>query len=147
VSRAPSAPVTPRRRAAILATVDLADLALRTLAVAYRPIPAAKTADEPVAQELIHLGLAGIIDPRLDRRSGRGGCARGDDQGRPSAHGRPDRRDLGFAAPGERALSGPEIGALEEQGIRAAAAHGSVYSRRGHGPRRRQLRDDRRRDP
>ena len=54
------------RRSEILTTVDqLADLALRTLAVAYRPLPAEERPphDESVERELVYLGLVGIIDP------------------------------------------------------------------------------------
>ena len=54
------------RRASVLATVDrLADLALRTLAVAYRPLPdtAAPEHNEAVEHELIYLGMVGILDP------------------------------------------------------------------------------------
>ena len=130
------APLTPRRRAAILATVDrLADLALRTLAVAYRPIPESETTDERVEQELIHLGLVGIIDP--PRPEVRGAIAEAAGAGVrvvmiTGDHPRTALRiaaDLGIAAPGDRALSGPEMDALEEQGIRAAAPHVSVYAR------------------
>ena len=69
----------------MLATVDrLADRALRTLAVAYRPLPGTATPpqDESVEHELIYLGLVGIIDPP------RAGGARGDRRGgRPPASG------------------------------------------------------------
>ena len=56
------------RRADVLATVDrLADLALRTLAVAYRPLEETTTpaAGEPheVERELVYLGMVGILDP------------------------------------------------------------------------------------
>jgi P-type Ca2+ transporter type 2C len=54
------------RRAAILAGVDrLADLALRTLAVAYRRLDATEIAevDERIEQELVFAGVVGMIDP------------------------------------------------------------------------------------
>jgi potassium/sodium efflux P-type ATPase len=59
-------PLTDERRKAILVDVDrLADDALRTLAVAYRPVPIGvqPLEDESIEQELIYLGLVGIIDP------------------------------------------------------------------------------------
>ncbi len=59
-------PLTLEWRAAVLATVDrLADLSLRTLAVAYRPIPDTDppAQNESIEQELIYLGMVGIIDP------------------------------------------------------------------------------------
>jgi len=72
--------LTEQRRAAILADVDrLADDALRTLAVAYRPLGDGRRADDPagdgdggldgdvvdesIEHDLIHLGVVGIIDP------------------------------------------------------------------------------------
>ncbi len=59
-------PLTPERRSAVLASVDrLADLALRTLAVAYRPLPETDrpAPDESIEHELVYLGMVGIIDP------------------------------------------------------------------------------------
>ena len=49
----------------MLATVDrLADQALRTLAVAYRPLSdGTPPQDESIERELVYLGLVGIIDP------------------------------------------------------------------------------------
>jgi magnesium-transporting ATPase (P-type) len=58
--------LTEVRRAAIIASVDrLAGLALRTLALAYRPVPEGERppADESVERDLTYLGLVGIIDP------------------------------------------------------------------------------------
>jgi magnesium-transporting ATPase (P-type) len=63
--------LTSRRRAEILAGVDrLADRALRTLAVAYRLPDTVPVADESVEQELIYLGLVGIIDPPRPEAAG-----------------------------------------------------------------------------
>ncbi len=64
-------PLTDERRAAVLRDVDrLAAEALRTLAVAYRPLPGDEApppgdAPDPAAieRELVYLGVAGIIDP------------------------------------------------------------------------------------
>jgi len=56
--------LTTERRAEIMASVDrLADAALRTLAVAYRPIHDDPVIDESIENDLIHLGVVGIIDP------------------------------------------------------------------------------------
>jgi P-type Ca2+ transporter type 2C len=64
-------PLTPERRAEIMACNDkLAGEALRTLGVAFRSLP--KTADdgggfdETVEQDLVFLGLIGMIDPPRD---------------------------------------------------------------------------------
>jgi Ca2+-transporting ATPase len=66
-------PLTAVRRGEILAAVDrLADRALRTLAVAYRPLPAHEQPrqDESVECELVYLGTVGMLDaPRPEVRA------------------------------------------------------------------------------
>jgi Ca2+-transporting ATPase len=128
--------LTPRRRAEVLETVDrLADLALRTLAVAYRPLPADTTADERVEHELIYLGLVGIIDP--PRPEVRPAIAEATAAGVRSVmitgdHPRTALRiagDLGIVGPGAIALTGPELEALDEDALRAAVSDVSVYAR------------------
>jgi len=64
-------PLTEERRAEIMAANEtLAGQALRTLAVAERELPAhalqAANVDESVEQELVFLGLIGMIDPPRD---------------------------------------------------------------------------------
>jgi P-type Ca2+ transporter type 2C len=59
-------PLSDGRRADVLVTVDrLADRALRTLAVAYRALPSAAqpSPDETIENDLVYLGMVGIIDP------------------------------------------------------------------------------------
>jgi potassium/sodium efflux P-type ATPase len=60
-------PLSDHRRAEVLASVErLADRALRTLGVAYRPLAAdtpRRWDDEALEQDLIYLGMVGIIDP------------------------------------------------------------------------------------
>lgn len=54
------------RRRELLAAVDrLADQALRTLAVAYRPLgdDTARGPDDSIERDLIYLGMVGIVDP------------------------------------------------------------------------------------
>jgi magnesium-transporting ATPase (P-type) len=129
-------PLTSRRRADVLATVDrLADRALRTLAVAYRPLPPEAAADESVERELIYLGLVGIIDPaRPEARASVSEAAAagvrvvmitGD-------HPRTAIRvadDLGIGGRGARALTGAELEGLDDDGLRAAVRDISVYAR------------------
>jgi P-type Ca2+ transporter type 2C len=58
--------LTEERRAEVLAGVDrLAEAALRTLAVAYRPLETTEPpgADESLERELVFAGVVGIIDP------------------------------------------------------------------------------------
>jgi P-type Ca2+ transporter type 2C len=131
-------PLTEARRAEVLATVErLAGLALRTLAVAYRalPTPAQPPADEEVEQELVYLGLVGIIDPpRPEARASieEAGAAgvrtimiTGDHPGTAVRIA----SDLGIVAPGARALTGSELHALDADQLRAAAGEISVYAR------------------
>ena len=59
-------PLSEARRAAIGAGIDrLAGMALRTLAVAYRPLDESELTepDESVEQELVYAGTVGMIDP------------------------------------------------------------------------------------
>ena len=60
--------LTDARRQAILDTVDrLADDALRTLGVAYRPMePDTVVIDVDAEQGLVYLGIVGIVDPPRD---------------------------------------------------------------------------------
>ena len=123
-------------RQRILAEVDgLADAALRTLAVAYRPLAAAELqAGQAVAQAgleqgLVYVGTVGIIDPP------RAGVAEAIAQAQAAGirvvmitgdHPRTALRiasDLGIVAPGQHAavLSGAALDAVTAQGDAALA--------------------------
>ncbi|MGZ8482115.1 MAG: cation-translocating P-type ATPase, partial [Candidatus Limnocylindria bacterium] len=128
-------PLTATRRAEIVATVDrLANRALRTLAVAYRELPGA-VEDESVERELTYLGLVGIIDP--PRAEARGAVAEAQGAGIrvlmiTGDHPRTATRiagDLGIAQTGARALPGPELEALDDDGLCRAVRDVSVYAR------------------
>ena len=131
-------PLTNTRRAEILAAVDrLADLALRTLAVAYRPLPdgARPPHGDSVEREFVYLGMVGIIDP--PRPEARSSIAEAADAGVrvimiTGDHPRTAVRiagALGIVEPGARALTGLEIDALDEDGLRAAVREVSVCAR------------------
>lgn len=128
-------------RVRILGDVDtLSDEALRTLAVAYRPLDAGEGADENVPHEsierdLIFVGTVGIIDPPREeaavaiREAQRGGIRvvmiTGD-------HPRTAARiaaDLGIVEPGAAALSGIELDALDDRAFLDAVRRTSVYAR------------------
>ena len=130
--------LTEARRAEVLAAVErLADLALRTLAVAYRPLPdgAGAPPDESVERELVYLGLVGIIDPpRAEAGAAIAEAAAAGVRVMMITGDHPHTAvriagDLGIVDPGARALSGPEIEALDAEGLRAAVREVSVYAR------------------
>lgn len=131
-------PLTPERRAQALAQVEeLSQAALRTLAVAYRPIAADEDlqAGHALEEQLIFVGTAGIIDPPREeagdaiaeaRRAGiRVIMITGD-------HPRTAERiatDLGLVEPGARALTGVELDALDDAGWAEAVRTTSVFAR------------------
>ncbi|QEC48319.1 cation-translocating P-type ATPase [Baekduia soli] len=131
-------PLGDARRAEILATVDrLADRALRTLAVAYRPLPGGggAPADDTIERELIHLGLVGIIDPprpeaRAAIREATGAGMRvvmitGD-------HPRTAVRiaaDLGIGVRDASMLTGRDIERLDDHGLQVAMRGVTVCAR------------------
>ncbi|MDO8278331.1 MAG: HAD-IC family P-type ATPase, partial [Burkholderiaceae bacterium] len=125
-----------RRRAA--ADVDaLSDEALRTLAVAYRPLDPGEDsqAAEMLERDLIYVGTVGIIDPPREEAASaiteahRAGIRvimiTGD-------HPRTAARiavDLGLVEHGAKVLTGPEIDRLDDAGFAAAVRETSVYAR------------------
>ena len=127
-------------RSRILADVDaLTDAALRTLAVAYRPLDAGEsaenTADRVLERNLIFAGTVGIIDPPREeaalaiREAHRAGIRvimiTGD-------HPRTATRiaaDLGIVESGAAALTGLELDALDGAAFAEAVRATSVYAR------------------
>jgi Ca2+-transporting ATPase len=125
-------------RARAMADVNaLSDAALRTLAVAYRPLEPDEDpgAAETLERDLIFVGTVGIIDPpREEVRDAIGEARRagirvimitGD-------HPRTAVRiagDLGIAEPGASALTGADLDALDDAGLAAAVRKTSVYAR------------------
>ena len=131
-------PLTEGRRAEVLAAVErLADLALRTLAVAYRPLPqgAAGPEDESIERELVYLGLVGIIDsPRPEARAAIAEAATAGVRVMMITGDHPHTAariagDLGIVEPGARTLAGPDLEALDDDQLRAAVRDVSVYAR------------------
>ncbi len=126
-------------RARILADVDaLSDAALRTMAVAYRPLGPGEDAAacrETLEQDLIYAGVVGMIDPPREeaaiavREAQRAGIRvimiTGD---HPRAAAR-IAADLGIAESGAHALTGAELDALDDAGFAAAVRKTSVYAR------------------
>jgi magnesium-transporting ATPase (P-type) len=136
-------PLTDGRRADVLAAVDrLADLALRTLAVAYRPLDVTyrpgedrPPAEESLERELVYLGMVGIIDP--SRSEARTAIAEAHAAGVriimiTGDHPRTAARiagDLGIVEANAPALTGADLDRLDDASFAAAVRDVSVYAR------------------
>ncbi len=131
-------PLDASWRKRILAGVDaLTDEALRTLAVAYRPLAPGEeaSADPALERDLIFVGTVGIIDPpreeaavaiRDARRAGIRVIMITGDHPRTAAR---IAADLGIVQRGAGALTGLEIDALDEAQFRESVRETSVYAR------------------
>jgi len=125
-------------RARAGAAVDaLSDAALRTLAVAYRPLEAGEDpcAAEALERDLIYVGTVGIIDPpreeaavavREARRAGVRVIMITGDHPRTAAR---IAADVGIVGPGEAALTGADLDRLDAAGLIAALRETSVFAR------------------
>ncbi|MEC4718091.1 cation-translocating P-type ATPase [Noviherbaspirillum sp. CPCC 100848] len=125
-------------RKRILVDVDtLSDAALRTLAVAYRPVATGEDpqAEEVLEQKLIFVGTVGIIDPpreeagqaiREARRAGIRIIMITGDHPRTAAR---IATDLGIVEAGAPALTGLEIDKLDDAAFAEAVRTTSVYAR------------------
>ncbi len=126
------------RRAEIQAAIEaLAEHALRTIGLAYRPLPGALSTPAPAAaeREFVWLGVAGMIDPprpeaaaavRASQEAGvRVVMITGDHPATAAAIA----AELGIARSGERALLGAELARMPESELATAAARVNVYAR------------------
>jgi magnesium-transporting ATPase (P-type) len=114
----------------------LADLALRTLGVAYRlPGDATPPQDESIERELVYLGLVGIIDsPRAEASAAiaEAGAAGVRVMMITGDHPHTAARiagDLGIVSLGAQALTGGEIERMDDEQLRAAVRETSIYAR------------------
>jgi len=125
------------REQALQAVERLGDAALRTLAVAYRPLGEQEDAAAGAALEqgLIFVGTAGIIDPPRAEAGAAIRAARGagirvimitGDHPRTAAR---IAADLGLVEAGAVALTGAELDALDDAAFAAALREHSVYAR------------------
>ena len=131
-------PFDEAARARALADVDhLSDAALRTLAVAYRPLGEGETPSQAadLEHDLIFVGTVGIIDPPREevgvaiadaRRAGIRVMMITGDHPRTAAR---IAADLGIAEAGAPALSGTDLDALDDAGLAEAVRRHSVYAR------------------
>ena len=121
----------------------LSDAALRTLAVAYRPLgpdegvhpEASAEASDALERDLIFVGTVGIIDPpraeaataiREAHRAGLRVIMITGDHPRTAVR---IAADLGIVEPGATALTGAELEALDDTALAAAVERTSVYAR------------------
>jgi magnesium-transporting ATPase (P-type) len=131
-------PFDAARRARALADVEgLSDQALRTLAVAYRPLAEGEDAQagETLEHDLIFVGTVGIIDPPRPeaalaiaeaRRAGIRVMMITGDHPRTAAR---IAAQLGIVEAGARAVTGADLDRLDEAGFAAAVREFSVYAR------------------
>ena len=130
--------LTDELRARILADVDtLSDAALRTLAVAYRPLDPGEDHSAPalLERDLVFVGTVGMIDPPREeaavaiaeaRRAGLRVIMITGDHPRTAAR---IAADLGIVEAGSGAMTGHEIDALQEAAFAQAVRETSVYAR------------------
>ncbi len=133
-----TAPLDQARRAQILADVDaLSDAALRTLAVAYRPLAAGEdtAGGEALERDLIFVGTVGIIDPPRPEARVAIGEARAagirvimitGDHPRTAAR---IAADLAIGEHGAPPLTGVEIDKLDDAAFADAVRETFVYAR------------------
>ncbi len=131
-------PLDDELRKRILADIDsFSDEALRTLAVAYRPLEPGEDPElgERLERALVFAGTVGIIDPpraeaaeaiREAQRAGIRIIMITGDHPRTAAR---IAADLGIVAPGAAALTGREIDKLDAAAFAAAVRRTSVYAR------------------
>ena len=125
-------------RARLLDDVDtLTNAALRTLAVAYRPLESGEdqAVAETLEQELIFVGTVGMIDPPREeaavaiREARRAGIRVVMITGDHPKTGARIAADLGIVDAGATVLTGAEIDALDPSAFAAAVRTTSVYAR------------------
>jgi Ca2+-transporting ATPase len=129
-------PLTARRRAEILASnEDLAGQALRTLGVAFRSLPKdASDFDEDVEEDLVFLGLIGMIDPPRDGAKDAVALAQGAGIRPIMITGDHPKTasviagELGIAA-NERAVPGAELEKMSDEILNRTVLDVSVYAR------------------
>ncbi len=130
--------LSDERRSDVLETVDrLADLALRTLGVAYRALPdtAPPPTGESTENSLIYLGMVGIIDP--PRPEAKAAITEAHTAGLrvmmiTGDHPRTAARiagDLGIVEGSTRVLTGADIEALDDEALTSQLRDISVCAR------------------
>jgi P-type Ca2+ transporter type 2C len=143
------APLTEADRAAVAADVEsMSHEALRTLAVAYRPLTVPEYAGAvgqdgafdagaglALEEDLIFVGTVGIIDPPRSEvaeavaQARRAGIRVVVITGDHPATALRIAQDLGIARAGQGAVTGPELDAMDAGRLRAAVREATVFAR------------------
>ncbi|MCR8671723.1 cation-translocating P-type ATPase [Agrococcus sp. HG114] len=140
--------LTDEDRARVLASVEsMSSQALRTLAVAYRPLEPDECASVAAAggfdsddaraleRDLIFVGTVGIIDPPRSEAADAVAAARGAGirvvmiTGDHPGTAQRIAQELGIAGPGERAVAGAGLDGMDEDALREAVRESSVFAR------------------
>jgi Ca2+-transporting ATPase len=131
-----SAPLTPQRRAEILAAIEgLAGKALRPLGLARRELPADAEALAQLETELTWLGAVGMIDPPRPEAAAAVRTAQAAGvrvvmmTGDHPATARAIAAEVGIAPRDARVVLGAELAALPPRELEAVAASVSVFAR------------------
>lgn len=128
-------PLTDARRRDIMQANDaMAEDALRVLLVAYRPV---RTGESPDMweQQLIVLGLAGMIDPprpeaiEAVRQAQRAGVRTVMITGDHPNTARAVAQQLGMLGPGDEIMTGRELDRLDDEELKQRVEHIRVYAR------------------
>lgn len=117
-----------------VAATQMADRALRVIGLAYRE-GVDPSGGEGIESELVFAGLAGIIDPaRAEAKEAVERCRTAGIRavmitGDHPATAFAIARELGIAAPSDRAITGHELQAMSDAELEAVVEHISVYAR------------------
>jgi Ca2+-transporting ATPase len=131
-----SIPLTAKRRAEILATIEgLAANALRPLGLARRELPADAAADAQLERDLVWLGTVGMIDPPRPEAAAAVRTAQAAGvrvvmmTGDHPATARAIAAEVGIAPRDARVVLGAELAAMPPAELEAIAAAVSVFAR------------------
>lgn len=129
-------PITDQDKANVLAiAAHLSDEALRVLAFALRALPNIPPESEDVEQDLILVGLVGMMDPpRPDVRAAVETCRTAGVRtvmitGDHAATARAIGAELDIYRPGDLIVTGEELDLMDDAQLDEAARHASVFAR------------------
>jgi calcium-translocating P-type ATPase len=128
--------LSPQRRSAILAMVDqLAREALRTIGVAFRTLPVDEQSEEAIEQELVWLGVVGMIDPPRPeaiasvKQAQQAGIRVIMITGDHPATAVAIAAELGIIKPDGRAIAGAELRQMSDTRLTQVVRDAAVYAR------------------